>query len=208
MPAPLRIGVLGAARITPMALIRPARQVPEATIVAVAARDRGRAEAFARKHGIARVADSYDALIADPDVDAIYNPLPNSLHASWTIKAMEAGKDVLYEKPLASNADELYAKIPIGAVRLEGQLARAGELNVDMIQVGRHEAERFHFNQADLSGRCEGATHVVTGLSVGAFVFYSGAGADIGLSGSATGTGISAGAGSTASKEVLNRDGD
>ncbi|HLT36323.1 MAG TPA: hypothetical protein VK034_08555, partial [Enhygromyxa sp.] len=107
-----------------------------------------------------------------------------------------------------TNADELYAKIPIGAVRLEGQLARAGELNVDMIQVGRHESDRFHFNQADLSGRCEGATHVVTGLSVGAFVFYSGAGADIGLSGSATGTGISAGAGSTASKEVLNRDGD
>jgi predicted dehydrogenase len=106
MPAPLRIGVLGAARITPMALIRPARQVPEAAIVAVAARDKARAEAFARKHGIARVAESYDALIADPEIDAIYNPLPNSLHAAWTIKAMEAGKDVLCEKPLASNADE------------------------------------------------------------------------------------------------------
>jgi hypothetical protein len=107
-----------------------------------------------------------------------------------------------------TNADELYAKIPIGAVRLEGQLARAGELNVDMIQVGRHEADRYRFMEADLTGRCEGATHVVTGLSVGAFVFYSGAGADIGISGSATGTGIEAGAASTASKQVLNRDGD
>lgn len=107
-----------------------------------------------------------------------------------------------------TNADELYAKIPIGAVRLEGQLARSGQLNVDMILVGRHEADRFRFAAADLSGRCEGATHVVTGLNVGAFVFYAGAGADIGLSGSAAGTGISAGANSTASKEMLNRDGD
>jgi hypothetical protein len=107
-----------------------------------------------------------------------------------------------------TNADELYAKIPIGAVRLEGQLARAGELNVDMIQVGRHEADRYHFRETDLSGRCEGATHVVTGLSVGAFVFYSGSGADIGLGAGVKGTGIEAGVGSTASKSVLNRDGD
>jgi predicted dehydrogenase len=103
---PLRIGILGAARIAPMALIRPARHVPEATIVAVAARDPVRAAAFAKKHGIPRTLPSYDALIEDPDIDAIYNPLPNSLHAAWTIKAMEAGKDVLCEKPLASNADE------------------------------------------------------------------------------------------------------
>jgi predicted dehydrogenase len=100
--APLRIGILGAARIAPMALIRPARSVPEAAIVAVAARDPARAEKFARKHGIARVAASYDELIRDPQIDAIYNPLPNSLHAEWSIKAMRAGKDVLCEKPLAS----------------------------------------------------------------------------------------------------------
>jgi predicted dehydrogenase len=106
MTAPLRIGILGAARIAPMALIRPARQAPEAAITAVAARDAARAQAFARKHGIARVADSYAALLADPDIDAIYNPLPNSLHAEWSIKALEAGKHVLCEKPLAANADE------------------------------------------------------------------------------------------------------
>jgi predicted dehydrogenase len=104
--SPLRIGILGAARIAPMALIRPARQVPEALVVAVAARDRGRAQAFATKHGIPKVLDSYDALLADPEIDAIYNPLPNSLHCEWTIRALQAGKHVLCEKPIASNAAE------------------------------------------------------------------------------------------------------
>ncbi|PRQ04211.1 hypothetical protein ENSA5_09950 [Enhygromyxa salina] len=107
-----------------------------------------------------------------------------------------------------TNADELYAKIPIGAVKLEGKLERDGQLNVDMVLVGRHEASRYYFQTSDLSGRCDGATHVVTGLSVGAFVFYSGAGADIGISGGVKGTGVETGAGSTASKEILNRDGD
>ena len=112
---PLRIGILGAARIAPMALVRPARQVPEATVAAVAARDPARAERFARKHGIPRVAASYDALVADPELDAIYNPLPNSLHAAWSIKAMEAGKHVLCEKPLAANADEARTMVEAAA---------------------------------------------------------------------------------------------
>ncbi len=102
----LRIGTLGAARITPAALVRPARAVPEVELVAVAARDRNRAEEFAAKHGIPRVLDSYDALIADPDIDAIYNPLPNGLHAEWTEKALVAGKHVLCEKPFSANAAE------------------------------------------------------------------------------------------------------
>src|SRR5438093_3743489 len=102
----LRIGVLGAARITPMALLRPARQVPEATVVAVAARDPQRAYTFAAKHGIARVHPTYDALLADAEIDAIYNPLPNSLHCEWTIRALQAGKHVLCEKPIASNMAE------------------------------------------------------------------------------------------------------
>lgn len=89
-----------------MALVRPARAVEEAELVAVAARDRARAEKFAAKHGVPRVHASYDELLADADIDAVYNPLPNSLHAEWTVKALEAGKHVLCEKPFTSNADE------------------------------------------------------------------------------------------------------
>src|SRR4051812_31570302 len=102
----VRIGILGAARIAPAAAIKPARVVGDAMIGAVAARDRTRAEAFASKHGIPRVHGSYADLIADPDLDAIYNPLPNGLHAEWTIAALEAGKHVLCEKPFTANAKE------------------------------------------------------------------------------------------------------
>ena len=104
--ADLRIGVLGAARITPSALIRPSRQVPGTVVAAVAARDRARAESFATKHGIEKVHSSYDELIADPSIEAIYNPLPNALHAEWTLKALAAGKHVLCEKPFTSNEVE------------------------------------------------------------------------------------------------------
>jgi predicted dehydrogenase len=107
MPAePLRLGILGAARIAPMALIAPARRVASATVVAVAARDAGRARAFAARHGIPRVHASYEALLADPEIEAVYNPLPNSLHAEWAVRALEAGKHVLCEKPFAANAGE------------------------------------------------------------------------------------------------------
>jgi predicted dehydrogenase len=102
----VRIGVLGAARIAPSALIKPARNNPRVEVVAVAARDRARAEKFAEKHGVPDVFDGYDAMIAAPDVDAIYNPLPNGLHAQWTIAALEAGKHVLCEKPFTANAAE------------------------------------------------------------------------------------------------------
>jgi predicted dehydrogenase len=104
--APLRIGVLGAAAITPSALIKPAADNPEVDVAAVAARDLGRAEAFAAKHGIAQVHDSYQTLIADPNLDAVYNPLPNGLHGRWTRAALAAGKHVLCEKPFTANADE------------------------------------------------------------------------------------------------------
>lgn len=101
---PLRIGILGAASIVPMALTNPAKSVPEVQILAIAARDPQRAVKFAKKHHIPRVYPTYTALLADHDIDAIYNPLPNSLHAEWTIKALKAGKHVLCEKPFASNA--------------------------------------------------------------------------------------------------------
>jgi predicted dehydrogenase len=105
----VRVGTLGAARITPNALIRPARDVAEAEVIAVAARDPARAETFARKHGIPKVHDTYEDVIGDRDVDAVYNPLPNGLHAEWTLKAIAAGKHVLCEKPFTANAAEAEA---------------------------------------------------------------------------------------------------
>ncbi|HEV7582225.1 MAG TPA: Gfo/Idh/MocA family oxidoreductase [Mycobacterium sp.] len=104
--APLRIGILGAARIAPMALINPAKDNADVVVAAVAARDGSRAQAFAAKHKIARVHDDYDKLIADPDIDAIYNPLPNGLHGKWTRAALAAGKHMLCEKPFTANAAE------------------------------------------------------------------------------------------------------
>ena len=103
---PIRIGVLGAAAIVPSALSSPARAMPDVQVLAIAARDPKRAEAFARKHHIPRVHQTYNDVLNDPDVDAIYNPLPNSLHAEWTIRALKAGKHVLCEKPFAANAQE------------------------------------------------------------------------------------------------------
>ena len=103
---PLRIGVLGAARIAPAAIIRPAQHVADVEVVSVAARDPERAKAFAAKHSIPKVPRSYEELLADPDIDAVYNPLPNGLHGRWTLAAIAAGKPVLCEKPFTANADE------------------------------------------------------------------------------------------------------
>ena len=104
--ARLRLGILGAAKIAPSALVRPAREVPDVDVVSVAARDPQRARAFADKHAIGRVMPSYAALVEDPEVDAIYNPLPNGLHGRWTLAAVAAGKHVLCEKPFTANAEE------------------------------------------------------------------------------------------------------
>ncbi len=101
--------MLGAARIAPIALVKPARRTGRAVVTAVAARDRARAEEFARKQGIPRVHATYADLIEDPGVDAVYNPLPNGLHGRWTIAALEAGKHVLCEKPFTANAAEARA---------------------------------------------------------------------------------------------------
>ena len=103
---PLRIGLLGAARITPPALVQPASVIPAVRLAGIAARDCTRAEAFATQHGVTQVYDSYDALIASEEIDLIYNALPIDAHAGLTIAALQAGKHVLCEKPLAMNASE------------------------------------------------------------------------------------------------------
>jgi len=104
--AKVRIGILGAARIAPLALINPAQQNAEVVVAAVAAREASRAQAFATKHGIDRAHASYEALLVDPEIDAVYNALPNSLHGRWTRAALTAGKHVLCEKPFTANAAE------------------------------------------------------------------------------------------------------
>jgi len=102
---PLRIGILGAARIAELAIIKPA-QLNDVRLVAVAARDRSRAHAFAEKYGVERALSSYQDVIDDPEVQAIYNPLANSLHPVWNVAALRAGKHVLTEKPSASTAEQ------------------------------------------------------------------------------------------------------
>lgn len=103
---PVRIGILGAARIAPAAVLKPSQVIPEVSIEAIAARDPARGAAFAAKYGVPRLHRSYQELIEDPDVDAVYVPLPNGLHAQWTLACIGAGKHVLCEKPFTANAAE------------------------------------------------------------------------------------------------------
>ena len=102
---PLRIGILGAAKIA-RAFTKAVAGAETLTITAVASRDAANAAAYAKEEGIPRSFGSYEALIADKEIDAIYNPLPNNMHAEWSIKAVDAGKHVLCEKPLAVSGAE------------------------------------------------------------------------------------------------------
>jgi len=137
----LRIGVLGAARIAPAALIRPAAVVDGVKVVAVAARDEARAARFAGRHGIPRVLADYGAVVDDDDIDAVYIPLIPSAHAHWTIRAIEAGKHVLCEKPFTANADEALA------VNEAADRARAGA-GGDVVVM-----EAFHWRYHPLAAR-------------------------------------------------------
>ncbi len=105
-----------------------------------------------------------------------------------------------------TNTDQLYAKLPIGAAGLEAKLERAGQLNVDMTIVGRRDATQSSFTERDLEGRCDDATHVVTGLTIGSFSFYTGKSAEVGA-GANVGN-VGGGASSTTDQQVLKTDGD
>jgi predicted dehydrogenase len=115
-----RIGLLGASKIAPGAVIGPAKANPDFEVVAVGARDADRANAYAEKHGIPHVATSYDELVRRDDVDLVYNALPPAGHLEWTIAALEAGKAVLCEKPFAMNAGE--AQRMVDAAKATGQI--------------------------------------------------------------------------------------
>jgi predicted dehydrogenase len=101
---PIRVGVLGAATIVKEALLRPSSRVDGIQVTAIAARVPERAARYAAKHHIARAHSSYAQLLDDPDIDAVYIPLPSALHAQWIVEALNAGKHVLCEKPFTSNA--------------------------------------------------------------------------------------------------------
>ncbi|KAK5808658.1 NAD(P)-binding protein [Linnemannia elongata] len=143
----LRIGILGAANIAPPALIGPAKHLRSIIVVSVAARDPVKAKAYAEKNGIPNTHASYDALIADPEIDCIYNPLPNGLHYEWTRKALEAGKHVLLEKPATSN--EAQAKELISLAQSK---------NLVLL-----EAFHYRFHPASLKFRELVQTHVTSG---------------------------------------------
>jgi predicted dehydrogenase len=137
----LRVGILGAARIAPLAIIKPAQQVDGVQVTAVAARDPQRAQKFATKHGIGRVHTSYDDLVDDPDIDAVYIPLPNGLHADWTLRAIAAGKHVLCEKPFTANEAEAL------------QVADAADASDRVVM------EAFHYRYHALAERMRSIAH-------------------------------------------------
>jgi D-xylose 1-dehydrogenase (NADP+, D-xylono-1,5-lactone-forming) len=153
----LRWGILSTANITNKLLDSGHDQ----QFVAVGSRDLGRARAFASEHGLARAHGSYEELLADPEVDAIYNPLPNALHVEWSIKALQAGKHVLCEKPMSRHPDDVERAFDVaereGRVLEEAfmwrhhpQLQRAREL-IAAGDVGELRVIRaaFAFNAAD-----------------------------------------------------------
>jgi xylose dehydrogenase (NAD/NADP) len=119
----LRWGFLGTAHIN-QALIPPLRASKRNQLVAVASRTQKSAEAYARKWKVPRAYASYEAMLADQEIDVIYNSLPNSLHAEWTIKAVEAGKHVLCEKPLATTTNEVDA-IAVAAAKYKKVVTEA-----------------------------------------------------------------------------------
>ncbi|KAF9120275.1 hypothetical protein BGW39_011535 [Mortierella sp. 14UC] len=146
----LRIGILGAANIAPVALIGPAKLVRSVVVASVAARDPVKAKAYADKHGIPNTHASYDAMINDPSIDIIYNPLPNGLHYEWSVKALNAGKHVLLEKPATSN--EAQAKELI---------ALAQSKNLVLL-----EAFHYRFHPASLRFREVVQAHVASGHAI------------------------------------------
>jgi predicted dehydrogenase len=126
----LRVGLLSTANIN-RKLLAGARVADGVEVLAVASRDAARAQAYAAEHGLGRAHGSYEALLADPDVDAVYIPLPNSLHVPWSIRALEAGKHVLCEKPLTRRPEEAEAAFDAaeraGRVLAEGFMWRHHE---------------------------------------------------------------------------------
>ena len=104
MLEPVQIGVVGTGRVVSIGLLQPVKATPGVRIAAVASREIDKARTFAAVHEIERAYGSYDELLQDANIDAVYIALPTALHPVWVRKALDAGKHVLCEKPLAPNA--------------------------------------------------------------------------------------------------------
>jgi predicted dehydrogenase len=128
-------GVLGCAGIAEKAFIPAVARSGNGVLAGIASRDAARAGDWARRFGFARAHPTYQALVDDPAIDAVYNPLPNDLHAEWSIRAMRAGKHVLCEKPMALNAPEVRAMIE--AAGTHGVLLMEGFMYKFHPQIGR-----------------------------------------------------------------------
>jgi len=137
-PAKVRWGFLSTARIN-RRILAAAEKSEVAEVVAVASRDADRADAYAVEHGIARSHGSYEALVEDPDVDAVYISLPNSLHVEWSVRALTAGKHVLCEKPLTrspEDAEEAFdAAERAGRVLMEAFMWRHSPQTAKLVQL-------------------------------------------------------------------------
>lgn len=143
----VRIGIIGAARVAVYAMIEPALNNKRARLAGIAARDPARAAAFAARHGVARAHQTYDELIDDPDIDLVYVATPPALHASVAVRAIEAGKHVLVEKPFAADARE------------------AREVLAAAVRSGKRVFEAFHYRHHALWQRI---VEIVRGGEIGA----------------------------------------
>ena len=147
----VRWGVLSTAQIGTNQVIPAMQKGERAEIVAIASRDGGKAKAAANALGIARAYGSYEELLADPDIEAVYNPLPNHLHVPWSLKALDAGKHVLCEKPIALTVAE--------AETLAAAAARSGKIVAEAFMV-RHHPQWQRAKEIAESG-CIGATRTI-----------------------------------------------
>jgi predicted dehydrogenase len=139
----VRWGILSTARINEK-LLAGAREAAAVDVVAVGSRDRARGEEFAARHGIGRVHGSYEELLADADVEAVYIPLPNSLHVPWAVRALEAGKHVLCEKPLTRRVEDAEAAFAAadraGRLLMEAFMWRYHPMTAELVRLAREIA--------------------------------------------------------------------
>ncbi|BBY80661.1 Gfo/Idh/MocA family oxidoreductase [Mycolicibacterium pulveris] len=154
---PIRIGILGASSFAPTTIINPAKGNPEVVIAAAASRDVPSAEAFAAKYGIAKAYGSYEAMVDDPDLDAIYVLVPTSMHGKWTKAALAAGKHVLCEKPFTANAAE--------AREIADLAAKSDRVVMEAIQFRHHPLTR-RVEEIIASGELGTLQHVDVSLCV------------------------------------------